>query len=1160
MCIDHVPRRRSAPRKPPRAWRAAPLLLAALAAVVLGTSPARASEDICRVTTAGSTSNNGASWSAPMDLQSALTASVCTEIWVAAGVYWPTTVIDADASFTLQPDQALYGGFAGNETSRGQRDPQANLTILSGDIGHDDAHAGGTEIDLRPQDHEGVNSLHVVTVVAGPASTQALVDGFTITSGGSTPTSADGGGLLCRVTAAGETCSPTLSQLVFSGNVADHGGGVALISGQLDSSPHVSDCRFTGNFAYTAGGAIYSDGGTASMQIAVTDSTFDGNASAGDGGALASVNGFAHFLANVTFRSNNATDNGGAVYSASFGDGGVLMLRNATLVNNSIANGLGGSLYSDGATTLYLKNSIVWRTSSGGGPVPITGGTVSIDHAVIRGGCPAGVSCTAVGSADPMLGPLQDNGGSTPTMLPGSGSSALDSGLDSDCASTDQRGVLRPQGLHCDLGAVERVPLRTAGVCRVDTGAGGANNGSSWADAYTDLQSALHDFSCTEVWVAAGVYHPVVTANPASITAAEAAMSFQVRPGQRVYGGFAGNEATREGRDPANHVTVLSGDIGLDDSVNADGITWTVHDQVGTNSEHVVLLLAAPTAGPIGADTVLDGFSITAGDADGGHGGGLYCRAGGAGHGCSPRLQTLRFIGNRATAGGGVALEGIDGAVSTATLIGVHFVNNWGILMGGALYNDAANGLSRPTLRDVVFATNVSVDGGAIYNNGEPNGVAGMNIIGAYFGNNDATTGAVMYNNGKGGSSSPSIRNATVTSNDGTYSIVFNDGSNGGDASPVFTNVTFSDNRLSGSGAVIDNDASGGHSQPALHNVILWDPYFDEVGDLDAATIDHSIVYGGCPLSATCTDVTSSDPMLSLAQYNGGPTRNQMPQPGSPAIDAGNDATCPATDQRSVLRLFSPPCDIGAVEAGTLAGLTISDGRAYARYGQVLDYVVTLHNHTAAPLQGVAVSSNLPAKFAPGTMSWICTGGSGTRCTAAGTGALNDATVSVPALGNVAWVVTGAVAQHAAEAGGITLTGSASTGAMASDNDSLVLFRDGFDAATTPMLTATRSSAETTGLCSQTGVPVALLARRPASLIQTLYRDARGARAAVAVQRLGSHWVRLLLTAPDRAQTASRWHALRTPRVYLQATAADLALSHHGHTLAWLPAPFNPCR
>src|SRR5207245_6977832 len=58
-------------------------------------------------------------------------------------------------------------------------------------------------------------------------------------------------------------------------------------------------------------------------------------------------------------------------------------------------------------------------------------------------------------NTDPQLGPLQNNGGPTDTMALASTSPAVDAGGDASCPGTDQRGMIRPQGAHCDAGAYE---------------------------------------------------------------------------------------------------------------------------------------------------------------------------------------------------------------------------------------------------------------------------------------------------------------------------------------------------------------------------------------------------------------------------------------------------------------------------------------------------------------------------------------------------------------------------------------------------------------------------------------------------------------------------------------------------------------------------------
>ncbi|HET6632299.1 MAG TPA: hypothetical protein VFG73_06275 [Rhodanobacteraceae bacterium] len=112
-----------------------------------------------------------------------------------------------------------------------------------------------------------------------------------------------------------------------------------------------------------------------------------------------------------------------------------------------------------------------------------------------------------------------------------------------------------------------------AARCYVDAAATGpTHDGAAWASAYTDLQLALADASCAEVWVAQGIYTPVTVAGDQDI-------SFNIRPGVAVYGGFASVETTLGARDSAAHVTILSGDIdNNDDSNNADG-NWHRRNQ-----------------------------------------------------------------------------------------------------------------------------------------------------------------------------------------------------------------------------------------------------------------------------------------------------------------------------------------------------------------------------------------------------------------------------------------------------------------------------------------------------------------------------------------------------------------------------------------------------
>jgi len=283
-------------------------------------SPVKA---ICFVTANGASSNTGDQWASPYDLQTALKSSSCTEIWVAAGAYFPTSDANPAISFTIKHGKSIYGGFAGTETQRSQRDPATNRTILSGDIDHNDA--GNDGIDSNPEQIVGGNSFHVVvvdgTTAFGPVGPDTVLDGFTVTGGSAYNANYAqlGGGLLCFGVSGG-VCNPTLSQLVFSGNGALEGGAIYNAGTGGESSPRILASTFTGNS--TAVISNFGGGGVSSPVI--VNSTFVNNTcpvifNRSIGGISSPT------LINVTISGNMAAIGpgcGGAIYdSASTGQG-----------------------------------------------------------------------------------------------------------------------------------------------------------------------------------------------------------------------------------------------------------------------------------------------------------------------------------------------------------------------------------------------------------------------------------------------------------------------------------------------------------------------------------------------------------------------------------------------------------------------------------------------------------------------------------------------------------------------------------------------------------------------------------------------------------------------------------------------------------------------
>jgi len=178
----------------------------------------------------------------------------------------------------------------------------------------------------------------------------------------------------------------------------------------------------------------------------------------------------------------------------------------------------------------------------------------------------------------------------------------------------------------------------------VDTNVvGGTGLGNSWADAMPSLQTALAAAtSGYEIWVATGVYTPGTARTD----------SFVLVAGVETYGGFdpaSGIDEFGE-RDWEAYPTVLSGDIDGDDGTDANGVVTSTGAISGANNYHVIF--ADGTSTPITGSTVLDGFTITAGQADGGslpikRGGGMY------NDNSSPTLANLTFSGNKAISFGG---------------------------------------------------------------------------------------------------------------------------------------------------------------------------------------------------------------------------------------------------------------------------------------------------------------------------------------------------------------------------------------------------------------------------------------------------------------------------------------------------------------------------
>lgn len=237
-------------------------------------------------------------------------------------------------------------------------------------------------------------------------------------------------------------------------------GGAILNAGTLS----ITECALSGNQAgaggpCTGGGAIYN---AATGTLTIDKSTLDNNIATGgagteSGGALLNGGGTVTITTSTLAANSTTGEDGGG--GAIFNDaGGSITIANSTIASNSTA-GVGGGVYNLDGEVEVTSTIIAINTADGSDP-DVAGEFLSGGFNVI-----GDYSLNAIGfdddlfgfegeELDPMLGPLQNNGGPTATMELLPGSPAISAG-DCEDPSEDQRGELRPVGPACDSGAFE---------------------------------------------------------------------------------------------------------------------------------------------------------------------------------------------------------------------------------------------------------------------------------------------------------------------------------------------------------------------------------------------------------------------------------------------------------------------------------------------------------------------------------------------------------------------------------------------------------------------------------------------------------------------------------------------------------------------------------
>jgi CSLREA domain-containing protein len=225
----------------------------------------------------------------------------------------------------------------------------------------------------------------------------------------------------------------TLTKSTVAGNSAgQQGGGIAIHAALLT----ITQSTIVGNSAGVGGGIVTGGSGGTPAQLHLTNSTVSGNSATARGGGIAQGEESDISATNSTIARNSATEDGGGIRSFDFelGPG----LTNSIVAQNNAPRGP-DLLQVPGPPGGFAHFSLI-----GDG----TGNNLrDTDDSQVG---------TASNPIDPKIGPLANNGGPTRTHALLLGSPAIDAASTPDCPTTDQRGVLRPQGAACDIGSYER--------------------------------------------------------------------------------------------------------------------------------------------------------------------------------------------------------------------------------------------------------------------------------------------------------------------------------------------------------------------------------------------------------------------------------------------------------------------------------------------------------------------------------------------------------------------------------------------------------------------------------------------------------------------------------------------------------------------------------
>jgi len=766
----------------------------------------------------------------------------------------------------------------------------------------------------------------------------------------------------------------TISGLTIAHGATGLGGGIFNEYGTLT----VSNCTISANSAQGRGGGIENYG-----SLTIAKSTISGNVAGSEGGAIDNIGlgvGIVR-INNSTISGNQAGIAGGGIAHYANGSSVYLTVFNCTFSDNIVTNGSGDDIWMYGQSGLGSASMEIGSTILKVAPSRTSLYTQGNQVSVQSDGynlCSdsAGYYLFSTGdqlNTDPLLGPLEDNGGPTFTQALLTGSPAIDRGKNFSGSSYDQRGagfvrtyddpsiLNAPGGDGTDVGALEAEPCSTIVTTTADSGPGSLRGALQCAiDGDTiDATSISGTILLTsgELLVTKNVTIAGPGPDKLAVDGKAAGRVFHISPNKVVNlcgltvtnGTFGGLYPEGGGGIYNDHATLMVSNCwvrrnsttsqGLGGGIANDGYSGsaaltlthsTVSDNFAGSGGGIYNGGNYGTATVIVVNCTINSNSAPANFYD--DGGGIF--SDGFSGNVILTITNSVLNGNSAADGGAILSRSEISGHATLTIASSVLSGNTSSFFGGGAIDNYGDVPTSVQIIDSTLSGNTAKgNGGGLYNVGDGN-TATITILNSTLSANTATDyGGAIFNYGSTGIAAAVIANSTFSGNSawqggGAYNEC--DGSTNVDISVI--NSTFSDNSApGGGGAIFNNLASNNGSSTArvelASTILKAGTSGGTLTNIQGTILSHgynlSSDNGGGVLNQP-TDLINTDPKLGPLQDNGGPTFTHALLLGSPAIDKGTNFAASATDQRGQTRTYDNPgipnaaggdgTDIGAFE------------------------------------------------------------------------------------------------------------------------------------------------------------------------------------------------------------------------------------------------------